>query len=199
MVQPIDPSCLPVYRVKLPEINETPVKVSGLQSEASANGASVPSPTFAPCSRSTMNLEAVKISLEFEALGEVKALLRRCWNLLKEMVSAVKRSSKRRLLSIYADELLETSLRLNRLLNGDSQDSMNTEVPTESAVHDVFKKIPDSPDLPRSWSRAPIQELLWAIDTLDDIDELRSLANLVTQQYNSVGTTVRLYSTQSCF
>ncbi|KAL5110363.1 hypothetical protein TcWFU_005200 [Taenia crassiceps] len=190
MVQPIDPSCLPVYRVKLPEVDEVPVVTSVHRSESPAVEATLLSPNDIPPNPSTSASEASLNSLSFESKSEIKFLLRRCWNLLKEMVSTLKRSSRSKVLQTRADELLDTSLRLSRLLNGDPGTSTEYEATADSVAHVDFKRIPDSPGLPRKWSRAPIQELIWAIETLDDVEELRSLAHLLTQQYNAVGTTL---------
>ncbi|VDK39242.1 unnamed protein product [Taenia asiatica] len=190
MVQPIDPSCLPVYRVKLPDVGEVPLVTNGLRSESPVVEAPLLSPNDVPLRASTSASEASLNSLSFESKSEIKLLLRRCWSLLKEMVSIIKRSSRSKLLRTRADELLDTSLHLSRLLNGDVSTSTEHGATADTVAHVDFKRIPDSPGLPRKWSRAPIQELIWAIETLDDIEELRSLAHLLTQQYNAVGTTL---------
>uniref|UniRef100_A0A915EX99 Uncharacterized protein n=1 Tax=Echinococcus canadensis TaxID=519352 RepID=A0A915EX99_9CEST len=190
MVQPIDPSCLPVYRVKLPEVRELPAVTNGHHYGPPTAEALLSSQNDLPPRPSTPASEISHNSLNLESRSEIKSLLRRCWNLLKEMVSIVKRSSRSKLLRTRADELLDTSLRLSRLLNGDASASLVYEAVADTAAHVDFKRIPDSPSPPRSWSKAPIQELIWAIETLDDIEELRSLAHLLTQQYNAIGTTL---------
>ncbi|VDM18043.1 unnamed protein product [Hydatigera taeniaeformis] len=190
MVQPIDPSCLPVYRVKLPQLGEVSCTTTGHHSEAPAVEGLLSSPNDASMHLSPSPSEASQNSLTDESISEIKVLLRRCWILLKEMVSTIKRAPRLELLRTRADELLDASLRLSRFFNGETSASTEYAAIVDTVAHADFKRIPDSPGLPRNWSRAPIQELIWAIETLDDIEELRSLAHLLTQQYNAIGTTL---------
>ncbi|VUZ51513.1 unnamed protein product, partial [Hymenolepis diminuta] len=184
MVQPIDPSCIPLYRVKLPELNEI--------SQTSSNGHSE-SPVIEAERSSTPVLEGSQSSLLLnpDTAAEVRILLRKSWNILKEMVQTFKRSNRSKPLGTQADELLSTSLKLSRLLNGESEkESKEFEAQAENISGGEFKKIPESPGLPYKFSKAPIQELIWAIDNLEDMEELRSLTHLLTQQYNAIGTTL---------
>ncbi|KAM3176342.1 hypothetical protein ACTXT7_006690 [Hymenolepis weldensis] len=184
MVQPIDPSCIPLYRVKLPELSEIP--------QTSSNGHSE-SPVIEAERSSIPVLEGSQGSLLLnpDTAAEVRILLRKSWNILKEMVQIFKRPNRSKPLGTQADELLSTSLKLSRLLNGESEkESREFEAQAENISGGDFKKIPESPGLPYKFSKAPIQELIWAIDNLEDMEELRSLTHLLTQQYNAIGTTL---------
>nr|CDS30883.2 hypothetical transcript [Hymenolepis microstoma] len=178
MVQPIDPSCIPLYRVKVPEPDEIP--------QTSSNG-HVEAPVPEAESSSIPVLEVSQSSHNSDTAAEVRILLRKGWSILKEMVQTFKRPNRSKPLGTQADELLATSLKLSRLLNGESEEF---EVQAENISGGDFKKIPESPGLPYKFSKAPIQELIWAIDNLEDMEELRSLAHLLTQQYNTIGTTL---------
>ncbi|VDN96628.1 unnamed protein product [Rodentolepis nana] len=179
MVQPLDPSCIPLYRVKLPEPGEIP--------QTSTNG-HFEAPITETESSSIPVLEANQSSLlNSDTAAEVRILLRKGWSILKEMVQTFKRPNRSKPLGTQADELVATSLKLSRLLNGESEEF---EVQAENISGGDFKKIPESPGLPYKFSKAPIQELIWAIDNLEDMEELRSLAHLLTQQYNAIGTTL---------
>ncbi|VDD76207.1 unnamed protein product [Mesocestoides corti] len=196
LVQPIDPTCIPVRRVILPEASEIPptaAAMNGHHSQTSTTEVVLPlspSPTNVlseiPTEPALPGAETGQASHDAESVNTAKALLRRCYKLIKHLALTLRQTLSSRLPREYTDELLDMCLRLNKLSNGEDVSSEFGDV--HILWDGNFQKIPDSPGFARKWSRAPVQELAWAIDALEDIVELRSLTHFLTQQYNVVGT-----------
>lgn len=130
------------------------------------------------------------VSLTGEGLLTAKSILRNLYHLIKHLASTLKHSASHTLPGSQVGEILDLSLQLNNLF---AEDSVTVLEPDEISMHlngDTidFRRTPDSPGFTRRRTRAPIHELVLAIDALEDLPELRSLAHFLTQQYNVVGT-----------